>query len=103
MFPSVRVISGSRKPFGYQQITSLTGVVALTVPTPVNQEANYCVIQCEGATTNIVRWRDDGTNPTTSVGMLLFGGQEMDYSGDLNTIRFIDSVGSSILNVSYYT
>ncbi len=102
MFPSIRVIAGSRIPRGYQQITSLVAAVGLTVPVVTNIYVGYAVIQCEGSN-SIVRWRDDGVDPTASVGMSLASGQEMDYSGDLTTIKFIDGTSTSKINVSYYS
>lgn len=82
-------------PLGYQQITNLTSATALTVPAT----ATYAIIQAESVD---VRWRDDGTNPTASVGMLLFAGASQTFSGDLTTLKFIQTQASSILNVSYY-
>ena len=49
-----------------------------------------------------VRWRDDGTDPTASVGMLLEAGKDMLYTGDLGAIKFIEEAASAKLNVSYY-
>lgn len=86
---------GGLKPLGYQQITSLSSATALTVPTNVT----IAMIQPE---TQAVRWRDDGTNPTASVGIQIAAGDLFIYTGDLSTIRFIEAVASSILNVSYY-
>lgn len=100
-FGSARVISGSRTPLGYQQISAATlaSATSLTVP----NRGLYAVIQCEGTFgTDSVRWRDDGVAPTSSVGMILAGGQELDYIGDLATIQFIVGAGSPKLNVSYY-
>lgn len=89
------------KPLGYQQIAVLTSSSALTVPGAATgvTPARIAVIQCEGQP---VRWRDDGTAPTASVGMRLLVGQELRYDGDLNSIRFIEEAASAKLNVSYY-
>jgi hypothetical protein len=108
MFASIRVISGSRVPRGFQQITSISAATGLTVPVVSNIYVGYAVIQCEYVSggsggVSVARWRDDGTNPTSSVGMQLSIGQEMDYSGDLTTLKFIDGSGVSILNISYYS
>lgn len=86
---------------GYQQVTSLSSAAGLTVPViPGNAEsANYAVIQCES---QVVRWRDDGTNPTTTVGMRLSPGQTLNYDGDLSRLKFIEEAASAKLNVSYY-
>lgn len=97
-------VSAYRRPLGYQQIVAATLVAAtkLTVPAPIGgYNPGYAVIQCDVAST-AVRWRDDGTAPTTTVGMILSAGQELDYSGDLSMIQFIASTGSPILNVSFY-
>ena len=96
-------VSGYRRPLGYQQITSLSSATHLTLPTPpAGFLVGYVVIQCEGAGTDSVRWRDDGTAPTSSVGMMLDGGQELDYTGDPTMIQFIVDAGSPKLNISYY-
>ena len=84
-------------PLGYEQINPTTAT-ALTVPTG----ATVAVIQAE---TNVVRMRDDGTDPTASVGFLIptGAGGEMIYSGDLSAVKLIDtSAGASTVNVLYY-
>lgn len=80
---------------GYQQITSLSAAAALTVP----QGATMAVIVPEAQD---IRWRDDGVNPTASVGMPVAVGAVLSYDGDLNRIRFIQQSASAIINVSYY-
>ena len=83
-------------PLGYQQITSLSSAISLTVPTG----ATLALIVIDSPA---VRWRDDGTAPTASVGMLLTVGQSpFQYSGNLSSIQFIASSGSPILDISYY-
>jgi ABC-type nickel/cobalt efflux system permease component RcnA len=80
---------------GYQQITSLSASTALTVPVG----ATMALIVAE---TQAVRWRDDGTAPTATVGMPLATGTSLSYDGDLKAIRFIQQTASAVLNVSYY-
>lgn len=80
---------------GYQQITSLSASTGLTVPSG----ATLALIVPE---TQNVRWRDDGTAPTSSVGMPIFVGASLSYDGDLNRIRFIQQAASATLNISYY-
>jgi hypothetical protein len=80
---------------GYQQITGMSTVKALTVPVG----ATMALVAPD---TKDVRWRDDGTNPTSSVGMPLVVGTTLNYDGDLNKIRFIETEASAVLNVSYY-
>lgn len=88
---------------GYQQITSLSSAQTLTVPlldkTGLNQKPSFALIVAEGAP---VRWRDDGTAPTASVGMPLAIGVPLQYDGDLTQIRFIEQSASAKLNISYY-
>ena len=81
---------------GYQQITSLSSAAGLTV----QKGAAGALIQCE---TQNVRWRDDGTDPTTTVGMLLEAGKELVYeAGNLAALKFIEVSASAKLNVTYY-
>lgn len=82
-------------PMGYQQITSLSAAAGLTVP----PGATRALIQAE---TQNVRWRDDGTNPTTTVGMTLAAGTSIYYLGDLTAIKFIEVAASAKLNIVYY-
>ena len=88
---------------GYQQITSLSSATGLTVPTQTpdgsKQQPTFALIIAE---TQGVRWRDDGTAPTASVGMVLPVLVTLSYDGDLNRIRFIQQAASATLNVSYY-
>lgn len=81
---------------GYQQITSLAASAALTVPSG----ATYALLQAEG---QAVRWRDDGTAPTATIGMTLQAGGELRYDGALQNIRFIQTAATATLNVSYYS
>lgn len=80
---------------GYQQITSLSSATGLTPP----QGATLALIVPE---TQNVRWRDDGTNPTASVGMPIFVGASLSYDGDFNKIKFIEESASAKINVSFY-
>lgn len=83
-------------PLGYQQITSLSSATALTVPSG----ASIAVLQAE---TQNVRIRDDGTNPTASVGMIISTTAEpFVYRGDLGRIKAIQVSASAKLNISYY-
>ena len=88
---------------GYQQITSLSASSALTVPTMDKngnkQQPTIAIIIPE---TQAVRWRDDGTDPTSAVGMPLAAGVALQYDGDLTKIRFIESTAGAKLNISYY-
>lgn len=86
-------------PLGYQQITAATLATAAALSVPAT--ATYAIIEAEAAD---IRWRDDGTNPTPTVGMLLYAGipVPIPFSGDLATVKFIRTQTTSVLNVSYY-
>lgn len=88
---------------GYQQITSLSAAANLTVPTTDKsgnkQQPTFALIIAESKD---VRWRDDGTAPTASVGMPLAVGVPLQYDGDLTNIKFIETAASAKINISYY-
>ena len=92
---NVSSLAGKYRPLGYQQITDVSSAVGLTVPTG----ANFAIIQAEAQT---VRWRDDGTDPTATVGMQIIADQDIFYSGNLDKIKFFEAAASAILNVAYY-
>lgn len=79
----------------YQNTTLSTAQSLANIP-------SYCVgayIQAESQT---VRWRDDGTAPTASVGNIIGVGDSIWYDGDLTAIKFIETTASAKLNISYY-
>ncbi len=92
-------------PCGYQQITNVSAAVGLTLPTTfivgANQKPTYCLITPQ---TQAVRWRDDGVDPSATVGYPLAAGVELRYNGDLNKIKFFAVLAAiaSIVGVSYY-
>lgn len=91
-----QTIEGYRAPCGYQQLTSISSATALTVP---DSGARFALIQAEAQD---VRFRDDGTSPTASVGMLLQANGFIEYNGNLSAIKFIETTSGGIVNVSYY-
>jgi hypothetical protein len=82
-------------PLGFQQITSLAASTGLVVPAG----ATFATIV---PAAQAVSWRDDGVAPTATVGMLLPVGTQLQYSGNLAAIRFIEAAASATLNISYY-
>jgi hypothetical protein len=81
---------------GYQQYDSLGSATGLS---NIPQGATLALIVPESQN---VRWRDDGDNPTASVGMPIFVGTSLSYDGDFNKIKFIQETASAKLNISYY-
>lgn len=87
---------GQLNPLGYQQIANLSAATALTIPTG----ATLAFIQAEGQN---IRWRDDGTNPTATVGMLIYADSEpLYYTGTLASLRLIQATATATANISYY-
>lgn len=83
-------------PLGYEQITNLAAAVGLTVPAGTR----LVLVIPE---TQAVRWRDDGTNPTASVGQPIAVGSELSYDGASPTrLKFIEQAASAKINVVYY-
>lgn len=86
---------GFRKALGYQQITDVSAAVGLTVPAGATEALIV-------GTAQAVRWRDDGTNPTATVGIPLAVNTLFEYRGNLAAIKFIESAAGAVLNISYY-
>lgn len=93
-------------PVGYAQFTSLAAAVSLATPAAgitladaLAAGARLAVIIAE---TQAVRWRDDGSDPTGSVGMPLATGVQWTYPGNLSAIKFIEQTASAKLNVAYF-
>jgi hypothetical protein len=84
-------------PKGYQQIVTVdnTTVWQLTVP----GGSRYAVIRVSA---QAIRWRDDGVNPTTTVGMSQAVGSELAYDGSLSAFRLIAVVAGAIIDIAYY-
>lgn len=86
---------------GYSQLTSLSSATALTVPVSANNHhPTLAIIVPEG---QAVRWRDDDTDPTATVGMPLAVGQPLNYDGNLQNIKFIEQTSGAKLNISFYS
>lgn len=91
-------------PLGFCQLT-LTGTAALisTCTGGIPAGAGLAMIVDETANS---RWRDDGTAPTASAGMLLTfnvaGNETMVYTGNLLKLQFIAVSGSPVLDISFY-
>lgn len=86
---------GNTTPKGYQQITALGSAAALTVPAGAK-------IALIGIENQPVRLRDDGTNPTASVGFKIAVGDSLQYTGDLSNVKLIETTTSATVNVLYY-
>lgn len=98
-----RTSAVAKAPLGFQSLSSLSSSTGLTVPGGATT-ARVCVEY------QPVRYRDDGTAPTATVGMPLVPALAIvpvqpscfDYNGDLTAIRFIQQQAGAVVDVSYY-
>ena len=82
-------------PLGYVQLTSINSATGLSPPSDAT--IAEIIVEAQG-----IRYRDDGTAPTASVGMPVAAGNSFQYAGDLQQVQFIAQISGAILNVSYY-
>lgn len=84
-------------PMGYAQDTTINAASPLagTIPQGASRAVVYVTAQA-------CRWRDDGTNPTSTVGIPLAVNTELVYEGDLTKFRIIEQAGGAVLNVAFY-
>lgn len=92
---------------GVQNALSVAGsAVALTIPTGISP--SHCIIQVTAAN---IRWRADGTAPTTAIGIQVAAGSNIEfmdpmvnYEGLIRAIRFIaDDAGAATLEVAFFS
>lgn len=89
------IVDSKLLPLKYEQITSLVSVIGLKPAT----NSRIALIQ---AVSQNIRWRDDDTDPTATIGMVLEAGRDMLYTGDLTKLKLIEEAASAEVNVSYY-
>jgi hypothetical protein len=83
-------------PLGCNRITALTAAAGwVSIPSG----ALLVALDVEG---QAVRYRDDGTAPTASVGVLLPVGGPWPYSGTLGAIQFIQVAATATINGCFY-
>ena len=90
-----QAVDGNVKPMGWERITALSAAVGLTVPVG----ARIALLIAE---TQAVRFRDDGTNPTATIGMPIFVNTPFWYNGDLSAFKVIEQAVSASLDILYY-
>jgi len=90
------VASKPLEPLGHQQLTALSSATGLTAP-------NGAVVALLSVQGQDVRIRDDGTAPTSSVGVVLKANQQpWAYDGDLNSLQIIETAPSATVDILYY-
>jgi hypothetical protein len=83
---------------GYQQINAATLASATLLTVPAG--ATVAIFRLE---TGAVHYRDDGTAPTSSLGMMMtVSDPPYEYWATLDAIQFIAASGSPILDILYY-
>lgn len=83
------------RPLGYQQIVGAASATALTVP------AGTCLVLISPEN-QAIRVRDDGTDPTPTVGYPIVIGGEFQYTGNPAALKIIEQASSATINVLYY-
>ena len=87
-------------PLGYCQLTSLGSAVLIsTCSGGIPSGATMVVMSIEGTA---IRYRDDGTAPTASIGMPVGVGQALQYSGTLSKLQIIQQSASATANFLFY-
>lgn len=80
---------------GYEVISDLTSATGITKP-------DVAVNMFIAIPTAAVRYRDDGTSPTSAAGMPLLANQSLEYDANISAVEFIQSNGSAALHICYY-
>lgn len=87
-------------PKGYCQLTSIDTATALSACSGgIPGGANAAIIEVDS---QAIRYRDDGVNPTTTVGMPVASGTTFYYAGPLSLVRVISSTAGAKLNILFY-
>lgn len=98
--PVAQAIPPGWQPVAIGQQTFAAGTLstaqALTIPAGGALEA---FIVCEGQN---VRWRDDGVDPTASVGTLLLPSQPFPYIANLPRLKLIEATSGASCTINYY-
>lgn len=87
---------------GYGQIGTLSSAVAVSTALAGGIPAGTITVLLQSETQN-VRYRDDNTAPTSSVGMILVANTIYEFSvAQVAQMKVIEATASAKLNVSYY-
>lgn len=92
----------AEKSLGYFKSTAVDTATSLaTIMTTVPLGTALLIISAE---TQAIRWRDDGVDPTATIGYPLAAGAELRYTArDLSRLRFISQVNGALLNIVCYS
>lgn len=82
---------------GYSQITGLSTAKGIGT-VPAGCSSVYIIPEGQP-----IRTRDDGTNPTATVGMPFAVGAILKYTASqMAALRFIEQTAGAIINISFY-
>ena len=87
-------------PLGHCQLAAFSAATLLSSCSGGIPAKTACALMV--AETNSVRWWDDGTVPTATVGMLWATGVYWGYLGAMSKLQFIPSTGSATVDVTFY-
>ena len=83
---------------GYQQMTGISTAAAANLPSiPSNAASALIAVEVSG-----IRWRDDNTDPTATVGVPVAAGQTLCYGNEVGRFRVIGQTAGANVNVTYY-
>jgi hypothetical protein len=84
---------------GYCQLSVTTAVLVSTCSGGIPAGATFAWITPETAA---IRWRDDGTAPSATVGNPVSAGQQLVYGGLLASLQVVAQSGTATVNVAFY-
>jgi hypothetical protein len=87
-------------PLGHCTLSAFSGATLLSSCSggiPAKTACALLVVE-----TNSVRWWDDGTVPSATVGMLLATGVYWGYLGKMSALEFFPSTGSATVDATFY-
>lgn len=94
--PTFSMMNGWYKSLGYSQVNVSGAAVGVGV---VPSDTIMTLITIDGGD---IRFRDDGVNPTASVGMKVDKGGVIKYDADPSTLKFINVSAAASVNVTFY-
>lgn len=86
-------------PLGYCQLSVTAAVLVSTCSGGIPSGATFAQVVTETAA---IRWRDDGTAPTTTVGNPLAVAAVLTYAGLLASLQVIAQTGTAVVNIEFY-
>lgn len=84
---------------GYQQATSLSTSTAGPLPSVPSGPVGSFLLSVENSG---IRWRDDGTAPTSTVGQPVSAGSALCYGNDPHAVQVIGQTAGATIDVTYY-